>query len=91
MKVQAVVCFKLKRPVSLLGIAFLSCLGSFEIGLDAMDYLFRLNDKVRAKDRPFTRLDPIYRCTAAMAIQSFEGCHSKTFLIVVVVREFNQW
>jgi hypothetical protein len=56
-----------------------------------MDYLFSLNDKVRAKDRPFTRFDPVYRCTAAMAIQSFKGCHSKTFLITVVVRELSQW
>jgi hypothetical protein len=77
--------------VSLVGIAFLSCLGSFQIGLDAMDYLFSLNDKVRAKDRPFTMLDPVYRCTAATAIQSFKGCHSKTFLITVVVRELGQW
>jgi hypothetical protein len=56
-----------------------------------MDYLFSLNDKVRAKDRPFTRLDPIYRCTAATVIQSFKGCHSNTFLITVVVRELSQW
>jgi hypothetical protein len=56
-----------------------------------MDYLFNLNDNVRAKDRPFTRLDPVYRCTAATAIQSFKGCHSKTFLITVVVRELSQW
>jgi hypothetical protein len=56
-----------------------------------MEYLFSLNDKVRAKDRPFTRLDPVYRCTAATAIQSFEGCHSKTFLITVVERELSQW
>jgi hypothetical protein len=41
--------------------------------------------------RPFTRLDSVYRCTAATAIQSFEGCHSKTFLITVVVRELSQW
>jgi hypothetical protein len=56
-----------------------------------MDYLFSLNDRVRAKDHPFTRLNPIYRCTAATAIQSIEGCHSKTFLITVVVRELSQW
>jgi hypothetical protein len=56
-----------------------------------MDYLFSLNDKVRAKVHPFTRLDPVYRCTAATAIQSFEGCHSRTFLITVVVRELSQW
>jgi hypothetical protein len=59
MKVHAVACFKLKQPTSLLGIAFLSCLGSFQIGLDAMDYLFSLNVKVGAKDCPFTRLDPV--------------------------------
>jgi hypothetical protein len=91
MKVHAVTRFKLKRPTSLVGIAFLSYLGSFQIGLDAMDYLFNLNDMVRAKDRPFTRLDLVYRCTTATAIQSFEWCHSKTFLIIVVVRELSQW
>jgi hypothetical protein len=73
------------------GIAFLSCLGSFQIGLDVMDYLFSLNDKVKAKDHPCTKLDPIYRCAAATAIQSFKGCHSETLLITVVVRELNQW
>jgi hypothetical protein len=56
-----------------------------------MDYLFSLNDKVRAKDHPFTRLDPVHRGTTAKAIQSFEWCHSKTFLITVVVRELSQW
>jgi hypothetical protein len=82
-----VTCFRLKQRASFVGIAFLSCLGSFQIGLDVMDYLFSLNDKVRAKDRPLTRLDPVHMCTAAMVIQSFKGCHSKTFLITVVVRE----
>jgi hypothetical protein len=91
MKVHAVTRFELKRLASLVGIAFLSCLGSFQIGLDAMDYPFILNDKVRAKDRPFTMLDPVHRGTIVMAIQSFEGCHSKTFLITVVVRELIQW
>jgi hypothetical protein len=91
MKVHMVSRFELKRPASLVGIAFLSCLGSFQIGLDVMDYLFSLNDKVRAKDHSFTRLDPVYRCTVVTAIQSFEGCHSKTFLITVVVRELSQW
>jgi hypothetical protein len=80
-----VACFKLKWLESFVGIAFLSCLRSFQIGLNAMDYLFSLNDKVRVKDRPFTRLDPVYRCTAVTAIQSFQGCHSKTFLITIVV------
>jgi hypothetical protein len=56
-----------------------------------MDYLFSLNDKVRAKDHPFTRLNPVHRYTTATAIQSFEGCPSKTFLITVVVRELSQW
>jgi hypothetical protein len=56
-----------------------------------MDYLFNLNDKVRAKDRPFPRLDPVHRGTTATAIQGFEGCHSKTFLITIVVRELSQW
>jgi hypothetical protein len=70
-------CFELKRSTSLVGIAFLSCLGRFWIGLDVVNYLFSLNDKVRAKDRPF-------------AIQSFEGCHLETLLITVVVRELSQ-
>jgi hypothetical protein len=56
-----------------------------------MDYLFSLNDKVRAKYCPFTRLDLVHTGTTAKAIQSFEGCHSKTFLITIVIREFNQW
>jgi hypothetical protein len=77
--------------MSLVGIVFLSCLGIFQIGLDAMDYLFSLNDKVKAKDCPFTWFDPVYMCMAATAIQSFKGCHSKTFLIAIVVREFTQW
>jgi hypothetical protein len=79
------------RLVLFVGIAFLSCLGSFQIRLDAMDYLFSLNDKVRAKDCPFTKLDLVYRCTTATAIQSFEGYHSKTFLITVVIGELRQW
>jgi hypothetical protein len=83
--------FELKRPASLVGIAFLSCLGSFQIGLDAMDYLFSLNNKVRAKDRLFTRFGLVHRCTAATTIQSFKWCHSKTFLITIVVSELSQW
>jgi hypothetical protein len=34
-----------------------------------MDYLFNLNDKVRAKDRPFTMLDLVHKCIAVMTIQ----------------------
>jgi hypothetical protein len=86
-----VVCFQLERPTSLVGIACLSCLGRFQIGLDAVDYLFGLNDKVRTKDHLLARLDPVHRSMAAMTIQSFEWCHSKTLLITVVVRELNQW
>jgi hypothetical protein len=91
MKVHTVAHFELKRPALLVGITLLLCLGGFQIGLEVMDYLFSLNDKVRAKDHPFTSLNQVYRCTAATAIQSFEGCHSKTFLITVVVRELSQW
>jgi hypothetical protein len=91
MKVHAVACFKLKRAASFVGIAFLLCLSSFQIGLDVMDYPFSLNDKVRAKDHPFTMLNPVHRCMTATAIQSFKGCHSKTLLITVVVRELSQW
>jgi hypothetical protein len=68
MKVHVVACFELKWPASLVGIAFLSYLGSFQIRLDAVDYLFSLNDKVRAKDRPFVRLDPVHGCTTATTI-----------------------
>jgi hypothetical protein len=60
MKVHTVACFELKWSVSLVGIAFFLCLGSFQIGLDAVEYLFCLNDKVRAKDRPFARLDLVH-------------------------------
>jgi hypothetical protein len=56
-----------------------------------MDYLFCLNDKVKAKDHPFARLDLVHSGMIAMAIQSFEGCHSKTFLIIIVVTELSQW
>jgi hypothetical protein len=59
--------------------------------LDAVDYLFSLNDKVMTKDRPFARLDPIHECTSATAIQSFERCHFETLLITVIVRELGQW
>jgi hypothetical protein len=90
MKVHTVARLELKRPTSLVGISFLSCLSNFQIGLDVMDYLFSLNDKVRAKDHPFTRLDPVCRCTTVTAIQSFEACHSKTCLIIVVIRELSQ-
>jgi hypothetical protein len=86
-----VTCFDLKRPASLVGISFLSCLGSFQIGMDAADYLFGLNDKVRTEDHPLTRLDLVHKCTIATTIQSFKGCHSETLLIIVVVRELNQW
>jgi hypothetical protein len=90
MKVHAVACFKLKRPASLASIAFLLFLGSFQIGINAVDYIFTLNDKVRTKDHPFARLDPVHRGTTAMVIQNFEGCHSKTLLITIIVRELGQ-
>jgi hypothetical protein len=89
--VQAVACFELKRPMSFVSIAFLSCLGSFQIELDVVDNPLGLRDKVRTKYRSFTKLDLVPRCTATIAIQSFEGCHFETFLIVVVVRELSQW
>jgi hypothetical protein len=50
-----------------------------------VDYLFGLKDKVKTKDRPLARLDPIHRGTTATAIQSFEKHHSETFLKTVVV------
>jgi hypothetical protein len=91
MKVHAVTRFELKWSAPLVGIAFLSCLGNIQIGLDAMDYPFSLNDMVRAKDHSFTRLDSVHRGTTATVIQSLKWCHSKTFLITVVVRELSQW
>jgi hypothetical protein len=90
MKVHVVACFELQWPASLAGIAFLSCLGCFQIGLDAMDNLLGLRDKIRAKDHPLARLDPVHMCMTMMAIQSFEGCHSETLLIAIVVRELSQ-
>jgi hypothetical protein len=78
-------CFELERPTSLVGIACLSCLGRIQIGLDAVDYLFGLKDKVKTKDRPLARLDAVHMGTTAMAIQSFEKRHSKTLLKTVVV------
>jgi hypothetical protein len=77
--------FELERLTTLVGIAFLSCLGCFQIGLDAVDYLFGLNDKVKTKDRPLVRLDPVHRGTIVMAIQSFERRHSEILLITIVV------
>jgi hypothetical protein len=90
MKVHVVTCFKLKWLGSLVGITFLSCLGSFQIGMDVVDYVFALNDKVRTKDRPLARLDLVHSCTTATAIQSFERRHSETLLITIVVRKLSQ-
>jgi hypothetical protein len=45
-----VASFKLKWPMSLVGIAFLLGLGSLQVGLDVVDYLLDLSDKVRAKE-----------------------------------------
>jgi hypothetical protein len=58
--------------------------------MDAVDYLFDLNDKVRAKDCHFIMLDPVHRCTTVMVIQSFKGCHSKALSITVVVKQLSQ-
>jgi hypothetical protein len=77
--------FELKRSVLLVGIAFLLCLSSFQVGLDAVDNLLGFCDKVRAKDRPFTRLDLVHRRTATTTTQSFEGYHFETLLIAIVV------
>jgi hypothetical protein len=90
MKVYMVASFKLKWPTSFVGIAFLSSPDSLQVGLDAVDYFLSLGDKVRAKDRSLTRLDPVQRCTTSVAIQSFKGCHSEILLITVVVRELSQ-
>jgi hypothetical protein len=72
MKIHVVTCFKLKWPALLVGIAFFSHLGSFQIGLDAVDNLLSLSDKVRAKYRPLIRLDPVQRCMPSAAIYSFK-------------------
>jgi hypothetical protein len=78
-------CFELEQPTSLVGIACLSCLGRFQIGLDAVDYLFGLNDKVKTKDRPLARFDPVHMGTTAMTIQSFERRHYEILLITIVI------
>jgi hypothetical protein len=85
-----VASFKLKWPTSFVGIDFLSSPDSLQVGLDAVDYFLSLGDKVRAKDCPLARLDPVQRCTTLVAIQSFKGCHSEILLIAVVVRELSQ-
>jgi hypothetical protein len=85
-----VASFKLKQPTYLVGIAFLSGLDSFQVGSNVMDYLLGLRDKVRAKDHPLARLDPVQRCTTSVAIQCFERCHSEALLIIVIVRELSQ-
>jgi hypothetical protein len=90
MKVCTVASFKLKRPTSLVSIAFLSRPSGLQVGLDAVDYFLGLGDKVRDKDHPLARLDLVQRCTTSMAIQGFKGCHSETLLITVVVRELIQ-
>jgi hypothetical protein len=86
MKVHTFAYFELKRPASLVGIAFWPSLGNLQVGLDAMDYLLSLSNKVWTKDPPLARLDPVQRCTTSTAIQSFEGCHSETPLITIIVR-----
>jgi hypothetical protein len=55
-----------------------------------MGYLFGLNDKIRTKDHPLARLDPVHRCTTVTAIQGFKGCHPETLLISVVVRVLSE-
>jgi hypothetical protein len=90
MKVHMVANFKLKWLASLIGIPFLVGPGSLQVGLDAVDYFLSLTDNVWAKDRPFAKLDPVQRSTASANIQCFEGCHPKTLMIAVVVRELNQ-
>jgi hypothetical protein len=67
MKLYTVAYFELKWLASLVGTTFLLGLGSFLVGLDVMDYLIGLIDKVRAKDRPLARLNPVHRCTASAA------------------------
>jgi hypothetical protein len=89
-KVHTVACFEFKRSASLIGIAFLSSPGGLQVGLDVMDYLFGLSDKVWAKDHSFARLDPVQSCMTSATIEYFEGCHSETLLITIVVRELSQ-
>jgi hypothetical protein len=79
-----------ERSASLVDITFLSSLGSFPIGLDAMDYLLGLTDEIWTKDRPLARLDLVQRCTTSTTIQNFEGCHPEILLITVLVRELSQ-
>jgi hypothetical protein len=89
-KVHTIASFKLKRSVSFVGMAFLSSPGSLQVRLDAVDYFLHLDDKVKAKDHPLARLDPVKGCMASTAKQSFKGCHYETHLITVIVRELSQ-
>jgi hypothetical protein len=89
-KVHVVTSFELKRPTSLVGITFLLGGDNLQVGLNSMDYLLGLSDKVRAKDRPLAGLNPAQRCTASTTIQCFKMCHFESLLITVVVRELNQ-
>jgi hypothetical protein len=63
---------KQKRPTYLVGIAFLLGLGSFQVGLDAEDYLLGLSDMVGAQDCPLARLNPVQRCTTPVTIRCFK-------------------
>jgi hypothetical protein len=85
-----VAIFKLKRSTSLVVIAFLLGLHNLQVGLNVVDHLLGISDKVKAKDRPLSRLNPVQRCMTSAAIQCFEGCHSETLLITVVQRELSQ-
>jgi hypothetical protein len=65
--------FELKRSASLVGIAYLSCLGNSQVGLDAVDNLVGLYDKVKAKDRPFARLDPVHSVRQQRPYKALKG------------------
>jgi hypothetical protein len=77
--------------MSLVGIVLLSRLSSLQIGLDTMNDLLSLHDKIGAKGHPLVRFNPVQRCTTSATIECFKQYHLETLLITIVVREFSKW
>jgi hypothetical protein len=75
--------------MSLIGRVLLSGLGILHVGLDAVDYLLGLSDKVRTKDRPLARLNLVQRCATLAIVKCFKWCHLEAVLIAIVVIELS--
>jgi hypothetical protein len=90
-KIHVVSNCKSQGMTSLVGIVLLAGLGSYQIRLNTMNDFLGPRDKIGAKGHPLTRFDPVQRCMASAAIESFERCHLEILLIAVVVRELTQW